>query len=89
MEKPLLTPSTLALPSPSSHSWSWFLLSRVGAALWYAPGGRLQESCLALSKEQWYAVTTRRWLMSPCALYFLIGTLGKGGALKEPEGQPL
>lgn len=47
---------------------------------WGQPSGwavlevECRNLCLALSKEQWPTMTTRRWLMFPCALYFLIGT---------------
>lgn len=33
--------------------------------------------------------TGRWWLFLPVPSYFLIGAHGKGGALKESEGQPL
>lgn len=86
MEKPLLALSP-SPARPSSHRWSWFLLSWVRAAI---QGALLEVECrslcLALSKEQWPTVTTRRWLMSLCQVFPRRHSL-EARALKESEGQ--
>lgn len=44
---------------------------------------------LTVLKNSGPTLTTRRWWLFLSVPYFLIGTRWKGGALKEPEGQPL
>lgn len=44
---------------------------------------------LTVLKNSGPTLTTRRWWLFLSVPYFLIGTHWKGGALKEPEGQPL
>lgn len=93
MEKPLLAlHPPLALPS--SHRWSWFLLSWVRAAMW---GALLEVECrsrrLALSEEQRPTVTSRRWLVFPVPCVSQWGLVGRedsegvSGAATLSEGE--
>lgn len=81
-------------PSPPLLSLrpSCFLLSwGQGAALWVgSPGDGMRETLgLTVSKTSGPTLTTGRWWLLLPVPYCLIGTRWKGGALKEPEGQPL
>lgn len=88
--EPLLSHASQA---PSSLPQTRLLSSElgVGAALWLgSPGGGMREALgLTVLKNSGPTLTTRRWWLFLSVPYFLIGTHWKGGALKEPEGQPL
>lgn len=86
MEKPLLALSPSPGP-PSSHRWSGFLLSWGRAAMGALLEVECRSLCLALRKEQWPTVTTRRRLMSLCLVFPSRNSL-EGRALKESEGSP-